>query len=153
VTLDLICLPIHEVIRQVLLKRGVPERDITILPGAVATTYDEAVDVATFLEGRPKTRILVVTNEYHTRRARWIFARALSNRAEQISFVSAPSDEFSMDCWWQDEEGFVTILTEYLKLVFYVVRYGYLVYWLAACGGLLLVAECVRRHVPRNRPR
>ncbi len=142
---DRILPPYHEINHQVLLRRGIPERDITILPGAAASTFDEATALAAFLAERPHTRVLVVTSDYHSRRSRWILARTLADRAEQVVWVSAPTDEFRMDCWWQDEEGFVTILSEYLKLAFYVVRYGHFRYWLAACLALLLVGQWIRR--------
>lgn len=142
---DRVALPAYEMNRQVLLKRGIASDDITILPGAAAATYDEANALAAFLKDRPKTRVLVVTSDYHTRRSRWVFARTLGDRADQVSFISAPTDEFRKDCWWQDEESFVAVTTEYLKLAFYLVAYGHLGYWLAACGGLVLVAQWVHR--------
>jgi len=137
--------PYHEINRQVLLKRGVPAADVVILPGAAATTYDEAVALAAFLEDRPGARVLVVTNDYHTRRSRWVFARVLADRARQVSFVSAPTDEFPMDRWWRSQMGFLSIVTEYPKLAFYAASYGCLGYWLAACGVLAMVAGWIRR--------
>jgi uncharacterized SAM-binding protein YcdF (DUF218 family) len=135
----------HEINRLVLLHCGVPPSDITILPAATKTTYDEAKVLADFLKSHPQSRVIVVTSDYHTRRSRWAFARALAERAGQVSFVSAPTDEFERDTWWQDEEGFVTVVTEYLKLAFYLLWYGHLGYWLAACSGLTLVASWIRR--------
>ena len=151
--LDGISLPYHEIDRQVLLKRGVPDDHITILPGQAATTYDEAMALAAFLEDRPQSRVLVVTNDFHTRRSRWIFARVLADRAGHVSFVSAPTDEFPMDGWWRSQLGFAAIAAEYPKLVFYAARYGYLGWWLAACGTLALVAGWIRRRrLERGRP-
>ena len=137
--------PRHEINYQLLLKRGIPATAITILPGEAATTFDEATALASFLAERPRARVLVVTSDFHSRRSRWIFARTLGDRAEQITLVSAPSDDLLMDSWWQDEEGFVTILSEYLKLAFYVVRYGHFGYWLASCLALVLVGRWARR--------
>ena len=137
--------PYHELNRQVLLKCGVPAADVTILPGAAATTYDEAKALAVFLKDRPDARVLIVTSDYHTRRSRWVFARVLADRARQVSIVSAPTDEFRMDCWWQSQLGFLAIVTEYLKFAFYAADYGCLGYWLAACAGLILVAMWIRR--------
>ena len=143
---DLAFLPTHEITRQVLVKRGIPSGDITILPAAATTTFDEAQALAAFLRDRPRTTVLVVTSDVHTRRSRWVFARAPGPRAAQVSFVSALDDDFRRDCWWQDEAGLV-VMSEYLKLAFYVVYYGYVGYWLAACVGLALVATCIRLHV------
>ncbi len=135
----------HEINRQVLLKRGIAASEITILPGAAATTFDEATALAVFLAERPHARVLLVTSDFHSRRSRWIFGRTLADRAEHVVLVSAPTDEFRKDCWWQDDEGFTTILSEYLKLAFYVVRYGHFGYWLAACIVLVLAGKWMRR--------
>lgn len=144
--LDGIAPPYHEINRRVLLLRGVPAAAITILPGAAATTYDEAAALAAFLRRKPNAEVLVVTSDYHTRRSRWVFARVLRDRGWQVSFVSAPSDGFSIDRWWQSQVGLLAIVTEYLKLVFYAAAYGHLGYWLAACGVLWLTARWARRH-------
>jgi uncharacterized SAM-binding protein YcdF (DUF218 family) len=143
--LDGIVPPEHEINRRVLLLRGVPAGDIRILPGAAAATYDEAMALAAFLRHKPDARVLVVTSDYHTRRSRWVFARVLGESGGQVSFISAPSDEFPRDRWWQSQVGLLSIVPEYLKLVFYAADYGYLGYWLAACGVLCLTARWVRR--------
>jgi uncharacterized SAM-binding protein YcdF (DUF218 family) len=143
--IDGIAPPCHEVDRRVLLKRGIPAADVAILPGAAETTYDEAVAFAAFLRDKPNARALVVTNDCHTRRSRWVFARVLGDRAWQVSVVSAPSDEFPMERWWHSQVGLLSITTEFPKLVFYAARYGYLGYWLAACGVLALIAKWIRR--------
>jgi uncharacterized SAM-binding protein YcdF (DUF218 family) len=143
--IDGIVPPYHEVNRRVLVSRGVPSADVIFLPGAAASTYDEAVALAAFLQGKPEVRVIVVSNDAHTRRSRWVFTRVLGDRSPQVSFVSAPSDEFPMQCWWQSQVGLLSVATEYLKLVFYAAWYGYLGYWLAACGVFLVVARWIRR--------
>jgi uncharacterized SAM-binding protein YcdF (DUF218 family) len=143
---DLMIPPFHEINRQVLVKRGVPAEDVSILPGAAATTRDEANALAAFLDDHPSASVLVVTDNYHTRRSRWVFARTLADRAGQVSFVSSNFEELNMDHWWKDGMGFVIVLSEYLKLVFYAACYGYLGYWLAACYVLALIARRIRRN-------
>jgi uncharacterized SAM-binding protein YcdF (DUF218 family) len=137
--------PSHEINCEVLRRCGVPPADIVILPGQADSTYDEALALAAFLRDRPDARVLVVTNDYHTRRSRWIFARVLADRAGQATFVAAPSDEVPKDGWWRSPLGLAAIGAEYLKLAFYAARYGHLAEWLAACGALALVAWQVRR--------
>jgi len=142
---DLIIPPYHEINRQVLIKRGVPAEDIILLPGAANSTHDEAKALAVFLEDHPSTLVLVVTDNYHTRRSRWAFARALEGRAGQVSFISANTEELHLDYWWKYELGLVMILSEYLKFAFYIACYGYLGYWLAACCFLALIAQWSRK--------
>jgi uncharacterized SAM-binding protein YcdF (DUF218 family) len=143
--IDGIVPPEHEINRRVLLNRGVAAANVVILPGAAATTYDEAMALAAFLSNKPNARVLVVTNDCHTRRSRWVFTRVLGERAPLLSFVSAPSDDFPLDGWWRSQAGLLSIATEYPKLVFYAARYGYLGYWLAACGVLCVVARWTGR--------
>jgi uncharacterized SAM-binding protein YcdF (DUF218 family) len=143
--------PSHEINRQVLLKRGIPDSDITVLPAAAATTNDEAQALAAFLCSRPSARVVVVTNDYHVPRSRWVFARVLGERAGHVSFVSAPSDQFPVDYWWQDEAAFLAIATEPFKFAFYVASYGHAGGWLAACGGLALVAFWIWHRQPALR--
>jgi uncharacterized SAM-binding protein YcdF (DUF218 family) len=137
--------PSHEIVRQVLLKRGIADQNIIVLPDTATTTYGEANALAAFLRYRPGARVIVVTSDYHTRRSRWVFLRTLNDRAMNLTFVSAPTDEFDIEHWWQSQAGSAAIMAEYLKLPFYVVCYGHTGYWLAACGGLALLAYWIRR--------
>jgi uncharacterized SAM-binding protein YcdF (DUF218 family) len=69
--------PEHEVIIKVLLARGVAQDDIILLPATVENTFDEAQALAEYLGHNPDCSVSVVTTCWHTRRARWIFARTL----------------------------------------------------------------------------
>ena len=90
--------------------------------------------------GSPERRVFVVTNEFHTRRARWTFDRVLGSRAGRSRSSRSPSDDFRTDAWWRDEIGFSIIFGEFLKLGFYSFRYGHLGHATAglgrAAGGL-----------------
>lgn len=114
----------QEVIRRILVYRGVPLERIATLDRAVSNTHDEALALSEFLRTSPDAKLTVVTSDYHTRRARWVFRRVLGKDANRLSFVSAPSDEFDRDEWWCSEEGFNEITGEYLKLTYYFFRYS-----------------------------
>jgi uncharacterized SAM-binding protein YcdF (DUF218 family) len=111
--------PEHEIICRVLRARGVPAAAIVQLPGAVASTANEARALAEFLDANPEHTVAVVTNTFHTRRARWIFQRTLGQRAGQVHFVAAPTDGFDENTWWQSEDGFHCYAQEYVKLGFH----------------------------------
>lgn len=127
--------PDHEVTIRVLASYGIPRENTTLLGHENATTYDEARELAEFLRDLPETRVIVPTNEWHTRRTRWIFAQVLGDRIGQVSFFSIPTEEFHIETWWRSEDGFRTVVGENLKLAFYVLRYGRLGYAI----GILLV--------------
>ena len=109
--------PEQEQTRRVLLVRGVPESAIELLPDVVRSTRDEAAALARFVEARPGCTVAVVTHNFHTRRARLIFARTLAEHADQLHLVGIGTDYFDAGNWWQSEDGFRVYLTEYVKLV------------------------------------
>jgi uncharacterized SAM-binding protein YcdF (DUF218 family) len=109
--------PQHDRVCKVLRLRGVPAEDIIVLGNRHRTTHDEAVSLAAWLSEAGVNRVIVVTNDFHTRRARWIFEQVFRERAATISFVSAPVDGFDANNWWQSEQGFTTIFGENIKLL------------------------------------
>ena len=131
--------PDHELCRRVLLQSGIAAEKVSFLGHDQRTTYDEAGALARFLAAEPDARVLIVTNDFHTRRARWIFTRLLGARADAVSFISAPSERFQADNWWRSEEGLEFIVGENLRFLFYVLWYDPATRWgviaaLLACG-------------------
>ena len=113
----------QEVIRRVLLKRGVPDEAIVPLPDEVDSTADEAASLGRYLDDNPERTVTVVTTCYHTRRVRWIFRKQLGPRAERLRFVGGPTDGYDTSNWWRSEDGCCRYANEYLKLAFYLVQY------------------------------
>ena len=136
----------HEANRRVLLRCGIPQENIVLLDAGARTTFDEAVALSRFLATSPDARLLIVTDGPHTRRARWVFRWVLGERARQISMISAPLDDFQAENWWKSEQGFSYVIAEYFKLLFYLVRYGYLGYEMAGGVGIALAVWIYRRH-------
>jgi uncharacterized SAM-binding protein YcdF (DUF218 family) len=124
--------PTHEITLKVLDYGGVPRDRVVLLQSAAQTTFDEARAVADYLADHPVRRLMIVTEGPHTLRARWIFRRLLGGEVE-ISMVSAPADEFDSSNWWRSESGFLFVVSEYFKLVYYWLRYGWLGFEMAAC--------------------
>jgi uncharacterized SAM-binding protein YcdF (DUF218 family) len=112
----------HEIIRRALVARGVAPEAVVVLPDVVDSTADEARALGRFLESRPECSVAVVTNRFHTRRARAIFRRELGERAARVHFVGVPRDGYDETDWWQCEEGFGCYLNEYAKLAFHSLR-------------------------------
>jgi uncharacterized SAM-binding protein YcdF (DUF218 family) len=143
----------HEIVRRVLIARGVPDEAIVTLPGEVTSTRDEARALHRFLESHTDATVAVVTNGFHTRRARMLFRHELGGYMDRLFFVAAPMDEFDSDNWWRHEGGVSCYATEYFKLVYYGLREDRT--WQ---GGALAVASVVgaacllarRRRMARN---
>ena len=80
------------------------------------STEEEAVELLGEARRRGLHRILIVTSDFHTRRARRIY-RSMNNSGIEVHFASAPYARFSADSWWKTREGRKTWLLEFTKLV------------------------------------
>ena len=83
---------------------GVPATSIVKLSTHADNTKDEAAEVAKLIEARHWKRVLIVTSNYHARRARFIYGRTLPS---SVSFrVSGARDsEFDPTRWWETRRG------------------------------------------------
>jgi uncharacterized SAM-binding protein YcdF (DUF218 family) len=114
-----------------LLYYGHPESDLAIdfavsqgysremfdpLPMEAYSTLEEAYIVDAELRRRGVRKALVVTSDYHTRRARLIYQKHTSGEVEYV-FLAAPHPFFSAEGWWRDREGKKIFLLEFLKTV------------------------------------
>jgi uncharacterized SAM-binding protein YcdF (DUF218 family) len=96
-------------------KRGYPESYFLHLEHDARSTEEEARATVPELRRLRATRVLLVTSDYHTRRAGKIF-RA---EAPDLTFyaVSAPDRDFSATGWWRTREGRKVFLFEWQKTV------------------------------------
>jgi uncharacterized SAM-binding protein YcdF (DUF218 family) len=107
----------QELLREILLRRGVEADAVVELPGQVASTRDEARALRRFLEQHPDHSVAVLTSDYHTRRTRAIFTAQLADCAARVHFVSAPTERFTAANWWHYEQGWKMYVGEYIKLI------------------------------------
>ena len=141
---DGISQPTSEIVRRVLRHRGIPDEKILSLESENRTTFDDARVLSDYLESVPQDTVIVITNAFHTRRTRFIFREVLGRKADRLRIVAAPNPGFADDNWWQRRSGFRIVLSENIKLCFYVLRYGNLWIWFV-CGGALLTGGLILR--------
>lgn len=112
---------ITDATRQLLLRRGVAGEDIHVLSSArwVAGTWGEATLLCSLIRERGYRAVTIVTDAFHTRRARWTFRRII--RDEHVAFTCAatPYSLNLVDRWWQSEYGAIQVIVEYIKFIHY----------------------------------
>lgn len=96
-------------------KHGYPESYFAHFEHSVRSTAEEADSIAVELRRRGVKSVLLVTSNYHTRRAANIFRE----RAPEIEIipVEAPDENFTANGWWHSREGQKTFLYEWEKTV------------------------------------
>ena len=109
-----------DISRDVAVQLGVPEGNITILPGDVLSTKEEAIAVMEYLKDEPDiASIMLVTSKYHSGRTKKIFKRVMKSLDRKIDIISCPTeyDDFDPDKWWKSREDLKRGVLEYLKLL------------------------------------
>jgi uncharacterized SAM-binding protein YcdF (DUF218 family) len=101
---------------EALVKLGVPRDRIVKLPFYGSSTMFDALAARRYLIQSGLRKIIVVTSDYHTRRAFWTFRCAMSRYDSEICVYPARSSGM----------GNYALGLEYLKLGYYWLRYGVL---------------------------
>ncbi len=106
--------------RRILLRRGVPPEKVILALGA-NSTLDEAQAALREARARGFRSLVIVTDPFHTRRARATFRYVFRNEPVRIAAYHLPPDrsQFRAEKWWTRERDTMAVLTEWVKTVFY----------------------------------
>ncbi len=123
--------------KRMAIRSGLSETAIVADDTNVTSTYAEAVRLKLFIENQPKdiSSVIVVSDSYHMRRAMWTYRKVLGDNIEiQMAPVPFQLSPYARQ-WWRQEETFLFVMHEYIKIPFYYMRYqfssGRLRDWLA----------------------
>jgi uncharacterized SAM-binding protein YcdF (DUF218 family) len=97
------------------IKLGYPAEWFIPLPHQATSTREEARTVLAELARRRVRRFMVVTSNYHSRRAGGLY-RGQAPQAE-VRVVAALDPQFSPDAWWHSRTGRKLFLMEWQKTV------------------------------------
>jgi uncharacterized SAM-binding protein YcdF (DUF218 family) len=112
---------VSDATRELLLRLGVDRADIELLRSDrwVAGTWAEAILLCARIRSRGWRRVAIVTDAFHTRRARWAFRKVMRDDNVEFFCVATPWSLKLADRWWQSEYGLVQVITEYIKFLHY----------------------------------
>ena len=91
------------------------------ISGGATSTFDEAEDALAYAKKAGWRRLIIVTDEFHTRRAHLAFKKVFEGSDVEVEVAGAPNELFAIDDWWQSDRGILAYLGETLK---------YPIYWL-----------------------
>lgn len=117
---------VEDVMRRQAEEMGVlPDKIVVVssdLPTGRGTLADSTLaEVRLFLAECRKRKfrtVIVVTSNFHTRRAKRIFEHAFAGSGTEIVVVASPDDSFKVDRWWTRRTDARTWLLEMEKLAF-----------------------------------
>lgn len=89
--------------------------------GGATSTFDEAHDLFALSRQENLSRVIIVTDGFHTRRALLAFSKVLGDKPPAIEAAAAPNDIFNEDNWWRSDMGIGTYVVEPVKYLVYLV--------------------------------
>ena len=129
-----------EMIERDLVSYGVPESSVVKFAHRAENTREEAEALAGFVSSHGWKRVLVVTSDYHARRARFIFGRVFP-ASVSVRISAAHDSEFDASRWWETRMGVKLFMSELLG---YIVARWELRSRSAAPSGAILLSPLAR---------
>jgi uncharacterized SAM-binding protein YcdF (DUF218 family) len=99
--------------------RGYPAEWFVPVRHTGMSTRDEAENLLNEVQRRRIRSFLLVTSNFHTRRARRIFLASIKRRGGSpvMRVVSTPDHEYNPDSWWKTRQGWKMAFFEWTKTV------------------------------------
>jgi uncharacterized SAM-binding protein YcdF (DUF218 family) len=106
---------VGELIQRDLTDRGVPTSAIQIYRHNARDTIDEAQTLRSLVVQKNWRHVVIVTSNYHTRRARYIFQKVFP-LGVQVDVAAAKDPDFDVSDWWEHKAGIKVFLHELVGL-------------------------------------
>lgn len=115
----------YELAMRQLESQGVPAEKIQVISRGASGTYEEALGVREFAAAHNLKRLLIVTSAYHSRRALWSLRRACDSSGIVVGVDPAPtgSQTPAPATWWLRAWGWKVVAGEYVKMIYYRMKY------------------------------
>jgi len=107
---------ISELMEHDLIERGVPRDRILRAQHDADSTREEAEALLRLTRQKKWRSLIVVTSNYHTRRARYIFHKIFPQEVE-IKIASARDGDFDPDQWWMKRKSVKELTREWLAML------------------------------------
>jgi uncharacterized SAM-binding protein YcdF (DUF218 family) len=107
---------IAELMEHDLVERGVPRDKIVRFAHDADSTLEEAQALAKLTTERKWRSVIVVTSNFHTRRARYIFRRVFP-RGMEVRVASARDGDFDPGHWWEKRKSLKELTREFAGMV------------------------------------
>ena len=110
------------VTRKVMIDGGVPADRILQLDQGTST-MEEAGALLEHARNTGVDTVLIVSHSFHLRRIRFVFEDRFRYAGITVLLHGSPSDYFDEERWWDTESGLMIVYNEYVKLLYYHLKY------------------------------
>lgn len=107
---------------QFLIEQGVPQSAI-MFDDVSANSWEEANNTLRLMAEKQMKRVLVVSDPPHLRRLGWSWGKVFSGSDKTYQLVPSDMEGWDASHWWRHEASVHFVLTEYVKLSYYLIAH------------------------------
>ena len=115
-------LPESELTRIQLIRQGVDSTKIQLIRRGTST-FEEIEVIREFCQIQKIQSIILVSSKFHTYRIKKYVQPKLEKIGVDVQIHGAPASNFPESSWWADEDGLLFVNNEYVKLLYYWIKY------------------------------
>jgi hypothetical protein len=101
-----------------------PGAPVSVVPSrnsiGTVSTFDEAWDLLRYSQHNGYSRLIIVTDDFHTRRALYAFDKVFQDSGISIEAMGAPNAVFDAQNWWRSDAGLKAYLLEPMLFCVYL---------------------------------
>lgn len=87
------------------------------------STKEEAEAILEYAISNNYTKIIIVSDQFHLRRISSTFKKPFQEKGIEVLLSGAPNSSYREDFWWNYEAGLIMVNNEYVKLMYYLLKY------------------------------
>ena len=103
---------------------GIPAsiESVPSLKGGATSTFDEAHDLLSFSLKQNLKHLIIVTDEFHSRRALYAFDKVFRGSNIKVEVSAASNEIFNSENWWRSDLGISSYILEPIKFFVYLFK-------------------------------
>lgn len=114
----------QEMIKSFAVSNGIPAERI-LTEGRCTSTYEDILYAKENILKNQFKSAIIVSNNFHMRRVYLTFQMIFKEGMDKAIFIPVPMEisGINPDIWWTNEDDFLKVINEYIKLFFYYFKY------------------------------
>lgn len=101
---------------------GVPPASVEALNKATSTKEESDV-ILGYCKLNGINKCIIISAKFHTSRIKKAFKKKFEDNNIEVIIHGAPASEYKEDLWWEDEQGMIMVNNEYIKHLYYFIKY------------------------------
>lgn len=95
---------------------------ITLLKEGTSTREESEIILEYCLKHKIK-ECVILSSKFHTKRIHKVFKKKFKKKGIKIYISGAASSSYDEKLWWKSENGLISLNNEYIKLMYYAIKY------------------------------